>query len=113
MVKLHIDVSWTSNVTCGKFERRHDSNINVMVICCEGPKSWWSHFLVVPVFQGHCLSGISDLVMVEFCINNERFGSPTLTDEMALTLVREVTDTDRRSTVGDTAVMCDLKTITV
>ena len=49
---------------------------------------------------------------VEFCINNERFGSPTLTDE-ALTLVREVTDTDRRSTVGDTAVMCDLKRTTV
>ena len=39
VVKLHIDVSWTSNVTCGKFERRHDSNINVMVFCCEGPKS--------------------------------------------------------------------------
>ena len=39
VVKLYIDVSGTSNVTCGKFERRHDSNINVMVFCCEGPKS--------------------------------------------------------------------------
>ena len=65
------------------------------------------------MFQGHCLSGLSDLVTVEFCINNERFGSPTLTDERALTLEREVTDTDRRSTVGDTAVMCDLKRTTV
>ena len=61
------------------------------------------------MFQGHCLSGISDLVTVEGCINNERFGSPTLTDERALTLVRKVSDTNRRSTVGDTAVMCDLK----
>ena len=61
------------------------------------------------MFQGHCLSGISDLVTVEFRKNNERFGSHTLIDERALTLVREVADTDRRSTVGDTAVMCDLK----
>ena len=65
------------------------------------------------MFQGHCLSDISDLVTVEFCINNARFDSPTLTDERALTLVREVTDTDWRSTVGDTAVMCDLKRTTV
>ena len=65
------------------------------------------------MFQGHCLSGISDLVTVEFRKNNERFGSPTLIDERTLTLVREVTDTDRRSTVGDTAVMCDLKRTTV
>ena len=64
------------------------------------------------MFQGH-LSGISDLVTVEFCINNARFDSPPLTDERALTLVREVADTDRRSTVGDTAVMCDLKRTTV
>ena len=49
----------------------------------------------------------------EFRKNNERVGRPTLTDERALTLVREVTDTDRRSTVGDTAVMCDLKRTTV
>ena len=50
---------------------------------------------------------------VEFRKNNERFGNPTLTDERALTLVREVTDIDRRSTVGDAAVMCDLKRTTV
>ena len=31
------------------------------------------------------------------------------TDERALTLVRDVTDTDRRLTVRDTAEMCDLK----
>ena len=31
-----------------------------------------------------------------------------LTDEMSLTLVREVTDTDRRLTVRDTAEMSDL-----
>ena len=49
----------------------------------------------------------------EFCINNARFDSPTLTDERALTLVREVTDTDWRSTAGDTAVMFDLKRNTV
>ena len=36
VVKLHIDVRWTSNVTCGKFGRRHDSNINVIVFCCRG-----------------------------------------------------------------------------
>ena len=36
-------------------------------------------------------------------------GRPTLTDERALTLVREVTDTDRRLTVRDTAEMRDLK----
>ena len=65
------------------------------------------------MFQGHCLSGISDLVTVEFRKNNERVGRPTLTDERVLTLVREVADTDRRSTFGDTAVMCDLKRITV
>ena len=65
------------------------------------------------MFQGHCLSDISDLVTEEFRKNNERVGRPTLTDEMALTLVREVTDTDRCSTVGDTAVMCDLKRTTV
>ena len=35
VVKLYIDVRWTSNVTCGKFERCRDSNINVMVFCCE------------------------------------------------------------------------------
>ena len=46
---------------------------------------------------------------VEFRKNNERFGSPTLTDERALTLMREVTDPDRRSTAGDTEVMCELK----
>ena len=62
------------------------------------------------MFQGHCLSGISDLVTVEFRKNNGRFSSPTLTDKRALTLV---TDTARRSTVGDTAVMCDLKRIIV
>ena len=33
--------------------------------------------------------------------------------ERALMLLREVTDTDRRSTAGDTAVMCDLKRTTV
>ena len=65
------------------------------------------------MFQEHCLSDISDLVTVEVCINNERFGSPILTDERALTLVREETVTDRRSTVGDTVVMCDLKRTTV
>ena len=64
------------------------------------------------MFQGLCLTGISDLVTVKFRKNNERFGSPTLTDERALTLVREVTDTVRRSTVGDTAVICDLKRTT-
>ena len=31
--------------------------------------------------------------------NNQTDGRPTLTDERALTLVREVTDTDRSSTV--------------
>ena len=36
-------------------------------------------------------------------------GRPTLTDERALTLVREVIDTDRRLTVRDTAEMRDLK----
>ena len=65
------------------------------------------------MFQGHCLSGISDLVTVEFRKNNERFGIPTLTDERALTLVREVTDTDRRATVGNTTVMYELKRTTV
>ena len=65
------------------------------------------------MFQGHCLSGISDLVTVEFRKNNERFGIPNLTDERALTLVREVTDTDRRSSVGDTAVTCELRRTTV
>ena len=48
---------------------------------------------------------------VEFRKNNERFGIPGLTDERALTL--DLTDTDRRSTVGDTAVMCELKRTTV
>ena len=55
------------------------------------------------MFQGHCLSGICDLVTVEFCINNARFDSPTLTDERALTLVREVTDTDRLPAKNDPA----------
>ena len=36
-----------------------------------------------------------------------------LTDERALKLVREVFDTDRCSTVGDTTVMCDIKRTTV
>ena len=35
VVKLNIDIRWTSNVTCGKFERCRDSNINVMIFCCE------------------------------------------------------------------------------
>ena len=35
VVKLNIAVRWTSNVTCGKFEHCRDSNINVMVFCCE------------------------------------------------------------------------------
>ena len=41
--------------------------------------------------------------------DNERVGRPSLTDEKAFTLVREVIDTDRRLTVRDTAEMCDLK----
>ena len=41
--------------------------------------------------------------------DNERVGRPTRTDERALTLVREMTDTDRHLTVRDTAEMCDLK----
>ena len=65
------------------------------------------------MFQGHCLSGISGLVTVVFRKNNERFGIPNLTDERALTLVREVTDTDRHSSVGDTAVTCELRRTTV
>ena len=70
--------------------------------------------LVVPVFQESWFkSGISDLVTVEALQNNERIGRHTLTDERVLSLVREVTDTDRRSTVGDTAKMCDLKRTTV
>ena len=38
---------------------------------------------------------------------------PPLTDDRALQLVREVTDTDWCFTVGDTAVMFDLKRNTV
>ena len=38
--------------------------------------------------------------------------NPPLSDDRALKLVREVTDADRCSTVGDTAVMCDLKRTT-
>ena len=41
--------------------------------------------------------------------HNESVGRPTLTDERALTLVREVIDTDRRLTVRDSPEMCDLK----
>ena len=37
----------------------------------------------------------------------------THSDDRALKLVREVTDTDWCSTTGDTAVMCDLKRTTV
>ena len=40
---------------------------------------------------------------------NER---PPLTDDRALKLVRDVTDTNWCSTIGSTAVMCDLKRIT-
>ena len=67
------------------------------------------------MFQWPCFrSGISDLVTIEFQQNNERVDRPTLTDEWALTLVREVTDTDRCTTVGDTTEICDLnKTTTV
>ena len=36
-----------------------------------------------------------------------------LTDDRALKLVRGVTDTNWRSTVGNTAVMCDLKRTTM
>ena len=50
--------------------------------------------------------------MVEFQKNNERFSDHPLTDDKALKLVREVTDTDWCSTAGDTAVMCDLKRTT-
>ena len=42
--------------------------------------------------------------MVVFRQSNE-----TWQTQSWLTLVREMTDTDRRSTVGDTAEMCDLK----
>ena len=71
---------------------------------------WRPKHLVVPVFQGPWfISGINNLVTVKFRQNNERLGRSTLSDERALTLVREVTDIDRRSTVGDTAEMCDLK----
>ena len=76
------------------------------------PNSTWIH-LLVPVFQWHCFrSGICDLVTVESQQNNERVGIPTLTDEWALTLVREVTNTDRRSKVCDTTEMCDLNETT-
>ena len=54
------------------------------------------------------ISGLSDYVKVEFRQNNERVGRPTLTYERALILVREVTNTDQRSTVDDTTEMCDL-----
>ena len=75
---------------------------------------WWIHLLVVPVYQGlFIISGISDLVTVEFWKNNERLSDPPLTDDRALKLVREVTDTDWCFTVGDTGVMCDLKRTTV
>ena len=73
-------------------------------------QKWWIHPLVVPVFQRpFIISGISDLVTVEFRKNNERIQTPY----NWLKLVREVTDTDWCSTVGDTAVMCDLKRPTV
>ena len=72
-------------------------------------KSSWIHLHVITVFQWPWfISGISDLVTVEFRQNNERVGRPILTEERMLTLVREVTNTDRRSTVGDTTEMCDL-----
>ena len=88
-VVLNIDISWTSNVTCGKFEHCRDSNVNVMVFCCENEvwktpnvrvlggaagshkgfhrgrensridPKWWIHLLVVPVFQ--CLFIISGI----------------------------------------------------
>ena len=41
--------------------------------------------------------------------DNERVDRPTLTDKRALTLVREVIDTDRRLTDRDTVEMCNLK----
>ena len=41
--------------------------------------------------------------------DNLRVGRPTLSEEMTLTLVREVFDTGRRLTVRDTAEMRDLK----
>ena len=66
------------------------------------------------MFQGPWfISSLRGLVTVGFRQNNESVGRPALTDERALTLVREVADTDRRSTVGDTAEMCDLKRTTV
>ena len=76
-------------------------------------QNWWIHLLVVPVFQGaFIIRGISVLVTVEFRKNNERFSDPPLTDDRALKLVNEVIDTDWCSTVGDTAVICDLKRTT-
>ena len=69
------------------------------------------HLLVVPVFQElWFISGIIDLVTVEFRRNDKRIGRSTLSDARAL--VGEVTDTDRRSAVGNTAEMCDLKCTT-
>ena len=35
VVKLNTDVRKTLIVTCGKFERRHDSDIAEMIFCCE------------------------------------------------------------------------------
>ena len=66
------------------------------------------------MFQGPCfISGMSDLLTVELRKNNERVGRHTLADERVLPPEREMTDTDRRLTVDDTAVMCDLKRTTV
>ena len=45
--------------------------------------------------------------------HNERVCRPTLTDERALKLVREMIDTGRLLTVCDTAELCDLKRTTL
>ena len=71
-------------------------------------------FLWSQCFKGlGFVSRINDSVTEGFRQNNERVDRPTLIDVRALTLVRDVTDKGRLSTVCDTAEMCDLKRTTV
>ena len=75
-------------------------------------QKWLIFLLVVSVFQRpFIISGISDLVQWSFEKLMKDFQTP-ITDDRALKLLREVTDTDWCSTVVDTAVMCDLKRTT-
>ena len=67
-------------------------------------------FLSSPCFKGlSLLVAYANKRQQSFDKDNESVGISILTDESALALVRELTDTDWLLTFRDTAEMCDIK----